>query len=571
MTGQAPFDYESVNTEPMIQVEAAMPPREVSQGEAGAKQNSRSVASVLLKAVLVTGVLSGAYFAATKLKISNGDRVVLNNAFVNYVGTVPGIPIAQHSTAHSAQIRFPVCAPEIVAITCEVLNNETQEYWNDALDARMDVVHIDEITESLMVHKSWVEKLFQQLENDPKVRLPMIRNIAGGEQAVACMDLCHALVASYPPLEVSTHSDVGCYLNPRDTTRIDCDINLSPRNVGSVEMNLTRHNQRDAYGEDNTLQPFEKPDAAELGEIDAIESRLMSPVNANSDVEMDLEMIKMRLRELKMMLLNRFRVWPVVSTLVQRSDEVLPANRPTQDTTKAARPHKWHSMAPMTPALQGTNAAPRLLQVPATADWRKETLRIALEAKAKIVLTLVAMNSRKIGNVVTHWFGNNDENTTRKEIKRVMAGVHSLLDNVDFRYPGSQCQARTYAYVFPGRPWNKDPRTGKYIFHLCDTYMKAPDGEKIETLIHEGSHHNAMLADDEKWSERTMYGRAFCESVATECMKPNQVACMKALRNADTYCYFVNDAANAATGKVNAWDYAAAAVGVEGGEGSSIR
>ena len=73
--------------------------------------------------------------------VPEGDHVdVLNNAFVNYVGTVPGIPTAQHTAEFSGQIRFPVCDPQLVALTCETLNNETKETWHNALDARLDVV-----------------------------------------------------------------------------------------------------------------------------------------------------------------------------------------------------------------------------------------------------------------------------------------------------------------------------------------------------------------------------------------------------------------------------------------------
>merc|ERR1719356_1652582 len=98
------------------------------------------------------------------------------------------------------------------------------------------------------------------------------------------------------------------------------------------------------------------------------------------------------------------------------------------------------------------------------------------------------MASRRIGNVVIKWFGVNDDNPTRTEIKRVLNAVKSMLNNVDYQYPGDQCQPNVYAYVYPQAPWNKN-RKGQFVFHLCDYYMKVDEGEQIETLTHEGSHH----------------------------------------------------------------------------------
>ena len=36
---------------------------------------------------------------------------------------------------------------------------------------------------------------------------------------------------------------------------------------------------------------------------------------------------------------------------------------------------------------------------------------------------------------------------------------------------------------------------GRYVFHLCDLYMNTIEGDKIETLTHEASHHETMCPD----------------------------------------------------------------------------
>jgi len=177
--------------------------------------------------------------------------------------------------------------------------------------------------------------------------------------------------------------------------------------------------------------------------------------------------------------------------------------------------------------------------------WKQKTLQLAVKAKAVCNQAVTAMASRQIPSVVTTWFGNNWDLPTRQEIKRVINGVKGMLDNVDYIYPGDQCQPYVYAYVYPNDPYNKNA-AGKYLFHLCDYYMKVNEEEQIETLLHEGSHHMTMRTDDSTWNGQTMYGRPVCKQVARLCQQGNLEACAKARKNADSYCYFINDAAKSA-------------------------
>jgi len=533
MTDANAANYVSVEpmleeSDPMLQGQS---PREVQRQTP--KMNA--LGSVLLKTILVTGVLCGAYFAITKSVTAHDFEAhgvdVLNNAFVSYVGTVPNLK-AHNVVGQSAQIRFPLCAPEIVAAACEAFNNETTETYNNILDARLDVIHLIEISEALMVHKSLVVELFEKLKNDPKIRLPMLRDEAT-EKAVVCMDLCRALVASYPPLEVSTNSDVGCYKDPNDGS-IKCDVNLSPAETGSVIYDIPHSKQKLAYGESTHMKNFDRTDQALNASWTVIGNELLTKVPAQQ-----LLLENVDVDDLRMALINRFRIWPVTAAVVQKNT-----------ATK-----QFFGITPSEPSTGKIDAASaRRL---AAEDWRTNTLVLAIKAKAQIVQALTAMNGRTIGSTVTKWFGDNTCETARGEIKRVMAGVHTMLNNVDYVYPGDQCQPNTYAYVYPQSPWNKN-KGGKYIFYLCDYYMKVGDGEKMETLTHEGSHHQVQLTDDTKWDGSTMYGRAVCMTVAQQCAAGNAAACVLVLRNADSYCYFINDAALASQGKTNPLDPAPA-------------
>lgn len=180
-------------------------------------------------------------------------------------------------------------------------------------------------------------------------------------------------------------------------------------------------------------------------------------------------------------------------------------------------------------------------------DWKQKTLQVAVKAKAFLNQAVTKMSSRQVPDVVTKWYGNNLDFPTRQEVKRVINGVKAMLQNVDYVYPGDQCKPNVYAYVYQNSPWNKDS-SGRFVVHLCDYYMKVDEGEQIETLLHEGSHHQGMQTDDSKWGSSTMYGRQICQQVATKCRLGTEDACTVARKNADTFCYFVYDAASASTG-----------------------
>merc|ERR1719487_1524938 len=180
-----------------------------------------------------------------------------------------------------------------------------------------------------------------------------------------------------------------------------------------------------------------------------------------------------------------------------------------------------------------------------TANWEQQALQLAVKAQAYIATALARMDGRQIGHIVTKWFGNNEDNPTRQEVKRVLAGIQAMLGNVDYVYPGTHCQANTYAYVYPAPVQYAQNARGQFVFHLCDYYMKVGEGEKIETLTHEGSHHLGMQTDDTDWQGTTMYGRGLCQTVANACAAGDQSACAKVRQNADNYCYFINDAAAA--------------------------
>jgi hypothetical protein len=127
----------------------------------------------------------------------------------------------------------------------------------------------------------------------------------------------------------------------------------------------------------------------------------------------------------------------------------------------------------------------------------------------------------------------------------VMNSVDHMISNVHGVYEGPQCSSNTYAYVYPraytcSRASELKSRAcstynGKFVFYLCSLYFRE-ESEMIETLVHEGSHHATSYTDDVDYLGEKAYGRSTCTSLAR--FSPS-----KALKNADNYCYYIEEVA----------------------------
>merc|ERR1719265_569174 len=106
----------------------------------------------------------------------------------------------------------------------------------------------------------------------------------------------------------------------------------------------------------------------------------------------------------------------------------------------------------------------------------------------------------------------------------MIQGLAAVLGNVDFRYKGDECSPNTYAYVYTNRPYNMN--NGKYLFYLCYIHWSITEGVQIETMLHEGAHHEYALAKDSKvvinGKQATMYGKRICLYVADACKSGTQ-------------------------------------------------
>jgi len=234
-------------------------------------------------------------------------------------------------------------------------------------------------------------------------------------------------------------------------------------------------------------------------------------------------------------------------------------------------------------------------------NWQVEVQQRSQQAQAYITTAIKKFKRRATQTHINRWFGSQafSDQSTRQEVLRVLNSVDRMLGNVHYVFPGQECAMSTYAYVFSkGAPddTSEDTMTGdgQYIFYLCALYVYSDEGVQVETLTHEGSHHATSFTDDVcmdevydktkkkpeliEYSKNSVpagtdigdylqlndgtivvvrlvqgdkitlqldppmgddcehkaYGRQACEDLASQ-------ASWKALRNADNFCYYVQD------------------------------
>lgn len=178
--------------------------------------------------------------------------------------------------------------------------------------------------------------------------------------------------------------------------------------------------------------------------------------------------------------------------------------------------------------------------------WRGRQHQLKLFAMSYVDMALRRFDQRRTKRSITTWFGVNaytDENV-RRGVRFVLSSISTTLESVVFVANGTYCTESTYAYVFQGARTcaNSELKTrsctrndkNQVVFYLCPLHMNSEESVQIETLIHEASHHAVALTTDVKIRDTVMYGRERCKNLAKD--HPDE-----ALRNADNFCYYIND------------------------------
>lgn len=430
----------------------------------------------------------------------------------------------------------PLCDEGIVEETCKSLN-DGEESSSVAFEGLRDTLSAT----SASVDRFWGQH-FQQT-------------------SVPCLDLCQSALKTLKDegVTVPDSSDVGCYMG--DDGKSVCDLDLSMFAIQDMMKNkadIPDFPDRDITKPKGDVKEITLPELpVEISLLEAADRMVRAPANPEeSDLDMSLVVLATRIAEL-------FRIHP--------QDEAIMKD--------------------------GSSDGSALLET--RAGWRQDVARRNQQAQTYITNALNAFRARRTGRQLDKWFGAGHANNleSRKELLRIMNSVDALLSNVEFVYPGDQCRPNVYGYVYPRHPDRSKTKNsrGQFIFYLCDHYMKVDAGEQIETLTHEGSHHAFAFTTDvcvddlygkgpapkffdqarsawprdlevgdyynvrsigevqiaritstqvtmelqtERECETRGYGRSTCEKLART--NPFQ-----AMRNADNFCYYVQDVTDA--------------------------
>jgi len=499
-----------------------------------------------------------------------------------------------------AEVPPAVCAPEVVEETCALLSGS-------------DTVNPDDVQQALSATQDSIVRLWAALG------LGQAQTVTRATKA-GCDVLCSKLAQFIDATMVLPNSsDVACRPNYNGML---CDIDVSPNSVRKL-VPVSSKDMPDMHDEEILRNQGRSRPRQSDTLIDLPDPMKVAAARHKSEIEYDLEHAAERLA-------NLFRIFPAAKPecdpdedCEELADHAIPSlldvteSCPGYDNDdshgfrvgqvvsihkRASRMHGQQAMIACSRLKIGRVCLQQGIRflgcwhhghVRLTASWENDLIERNAQAVAYVneaIRNFRATTLRQV-RAKTTWFGAGIfEPRYVKELQRVLNSVVEMLDNVDYVYPGPQCSPNTYAYVYPRAPHNQ--KDGKFIFYLCDVYMKSPVSEQIETLTHEGSHHATAyttdicmdadaqyeeldaskyprefqmasndrdlalkwkgsywfvvnLRDDQALMEITdLSGHKQCRRVAygrSQCAQLASTSTAVALANADNFCYYVQD------------------------------
>jgi len=231
------------------------------------------------------------------------------------------------------------------------------------------------------------------------------------------------------------------------------------------------------------------------------------------------------------------------------------------------------------------------------ADWRATVEKIGSKAQAYVSTAVRRMKVRRTGPSMKKWFGEASftDDHMRGEIARVLNSITNVLSKTSYVYPGSHCDDSTAGYVDPSGGDGTMTADGKFIVTMCKLFFDVELPVQIETLTHEASHHGIAFTEDiclsippvyierpvADFAEGNLFGdpwpitsddgeeiqgkamlikgdkvvlrkytdaeescskRAYSRPVCKDLAKKDPIG---AVRNADSYCYYIQDITDA--------------------------
>lgn len=398
-----------------------------------------------------------------------------------------------------------LCNKFVVRKSCLYMLTESQEL------NRRYALTVDQLSRLFFASKSSVRQFLSglALESDFEAT------------GVQCQELCEAVVASFPPKHLPSRGDVGCVEIAGSATPV-CNVDLSWKSLKNISfkgLGQGLDTWELSHEEESASLPV---DVRKLGAAVDEEEEILD--SGSSSVTEELQSPDVSFKALQYAVANSFHIFPL-KTKPQAQLRTL------QDAVES------------TSVVENEQTPIRALSAGEVNDANRiADLSNALSVKTLEALAAIQTNS-KIDNVFRKWFGISD-GLTVGEIRRTLRGMIGVFNNLVFIPNGPSCRDSFYAYVNSRGPKNKNS-DGQYIINLCNNFFGSDENEKIETIIHESSHHEPMYTLDVEYAGSTLYGGEKCQNAAKDCAGQNNPAsepCKGTRKNADSLAFFVADA-----------------------------
>lgn len=401
----------------------------------------------------------------------------------------------------------PLCDEEIVNDTCRLLNE------GDKHQAVEQFTTWQEIAEHLSAEPGYLDKFKER----------MGYAATDGKVWIECKPLCETIVDFIKQVAavVPPKSDIACYTLVDETF---CDVDVRP----SVLKTLGPKSDTDLpdFGDDLFLKTRGKLVEQGQGPVEVATEPGM-PMDSDTPLAAG---VTYDFWESLERLANLFRIYPDPG--------------PYKPGAEGTDSEDGGSNSLLQRSFRSQNRMKGMTPAQARLNMQKEEM-----AKAYMGLVIRAFSAKETQVHMNRWFGRDAfyNPMARKEVLRVMNSVDHMISNVYYVYPGVMCTNRTFAYVYPKGGACEEKHleeyacrtiydTNQFVFYLCPFYFSRPL-EMVETLVHEGSHHATAYTQDVEFQGKKAYGRHTCQELAKK--EP-----LQALKNADSFCYYIQDAAD---------------------------
>jgi len=303
--------------------------------------------------------------------------------------------------------RPPLCDAGIVADTCFRLGGQVPKGHSGTDKFALGALTVEALTEQLAVDRASVLAFLTAIGASN-----LEERVARDSLAflVSCSELCQKAVAKIPAHHRPPSSDVACYLED-GSGRPTCDIDVSEEAFTGVFFD--QNNGTDGFEEHLRQEraQYRRKSAKRRSISSHIRGQRISPaIRDQMDPARSMFFLLIAVA-------NLFRIYPLTQIDVN-VDMSAPAV-----------------------AKMGGGAAPM-------HQWKQKVRKVNVKAQAYVALALRNMGKGAVPHVMKQWFGDN-EKETRAEVRRVLNSISDVLSNVDYQYPGRDCEGDDYAYVYP--------------------------------------------------------------------------------------------------------------------------